>query len=136
MINRLCRSLIKHFYMNRKIAIPIENGMLCPHFGHCEQFSIIETDNKTIVSEQLVTPPPHEPGLYPVWLAEKGVTDIIAGGMGQKAIAIFNNQKINVFTGAPVSKTKDLVNDFLNAELKLSANYCSHDHHGHGHHSH
>jgi len=27
--------------MNKKIAIPIEDGMLCAHFGHCEQFAIV-----------------------------------------------------------------------------------------------
>ncbi|MCK7542001.1 MAG: hypothetical protein MZV63_69485 [Marinilabiliales bacterium] len=36
-------------------------------------------------------PRPHEPGLLPGWLAEKGVTDVIAGGMGQRAIGLFNS---------------------------------------------
>lgn len=26
--------------MNKKIAIPIEDGMLCAHFGHCEYFYV------------------------------------------------------------------------------------------------
>ncbi len=119
--------------MIRKIAIPSENGVLCPHFGHCQQFAIIETDDKTIINEHFVIPPPHEPGLLPVWLAEKGVTDVIAGGMGHKAIAIFNNNKINVFIGAPIRKTKELVRDFLNNQLLLTANYCNHEHHDHSH---
>lgn len=33
---------------------------------------------------------PHEPGFLPVWLALQGVTHIIAGGMGQRAISLFN----------------------------------------------
>jgi len=81
--------------MKKRIAIPLENGILCSHFGHCQQFAIIDTENKSISGETLVTPPPHEPGLLPGWLAEKGVTDVIAGGMGQRAIDLFNNQKIN-----------------------------------------
>ena len=83
----------------KKIAIPLENGQLCSHFGHCQQFALINVDNNTIVSEELITPPPHEPGLLPGWLAQRGVTDIIAGGMGQRAISLFNEQNIKVKRG-------------------------------------
>jgi len=112
--------------MKKRIAIPLENGILCSHFGHCQQFAIIDTENKSISGETLVTPPPHEPGLLPGWLAEKGVTDVIAGGMGQRAIDLFNNQKINVFVGAEIKSFKELANDLLNNSLAAGANYCDH----------
>ena len=112
--------------MKKTIAIPLENGILCSHFGHCQQFAIINTENNSISGETFVTPPPHEPGLLPAWLAEKGVTDVIAGGMGQRAIDLFNQQKINVFVGAPIKKSKDLANDLLNNTLSAGANYCDH----------
>ncbi len=76
-------------------------------------------------NEKLV-PPPHEPGILPKWIAEKGATDILAGGMGQKAIQIFNANKINVFVGAPQLNSKELVNGFLNGNLTFNANYCDH----------
>ena len=112
--------------MKKRIAIPLEDGILCTHFGHCQQFVIIETENKNITGELLVTPPPHEPGLLPAWLSEKGVTDVIAGGMGQRAINLFNGQKINVFVGAPIKEPKDLASDLLNNTLIAGANYCDH----------
>jgi len=112
--------------MKKRIAIPLENGILCSHFGHCQQFAIVDAENNLISDEILVTPPPHEPGLLPAWLAEKGVTDVIAGGMGQRAIDLFNQQKINVFVGAPIKKSKDLANDLLNNILSAGANYCDH----------
>jgi predicted Fe-Mo cluster-binding NifX family protein len=112
--------------MKKIIAIPLENGQLCSHFGHCEQFAILETESGNIVSEKLITPPPHEPGLLPAWIAQKGVTDVIAGGMGQRAIVLFNEQKINVFVGAPVKNPKELVTDFLTNKLDVGANYCDH----------
>jgi len=112
--------------MKKKIAIPLEDGILCSHFGHCEQFAIIDAESKDITSETLVTPPAHEPGLLPGWLAEKGVTDVIAGGMGQRAIDLFNQQNINVFVGAPIKLPKDLANDLLNDILSAGANYCDH----------
>jgi predicted Fe-Mo cluster-binding NifX family protein len=66
------------------------------------------------------------PGLYPKWVAQFGVTDVIAGGMGQNAITLFNQQKINVFVGAPIKTAEELVIDFLNNNLNLNANYCDH----------
>ena len=114
------------YIMKKRIAIPLENGILCSHFGHCQQFAIIDTENKSITEETLVTPPPHEPGLLPAWLAEKGVTDVIAGGMGQRAIDLFNHQNINVFVGAQIKNQKDLANDLLNDSLAAGANYCDH----------
>ena len=112
--------------MKKRIAIPLEDGILCSHFAHCQQVAIIDSDSNSVTWETLVTPPPHEPGLLPGWLAEKGVTDVIAGGMGQRAITLFNEQKINVFVGAPIKAPKDLANDLLNNTLMAGANYCDH----------
>jgi len=112
--------------MKKHIAIPLENGILCSHFGHCEQFAIIDATDSIISEVSFVTPPPHEPGLLPAWLAEKGITDVIAGGMGQRAIDLFNQQNINVFVGAQIKSHTELVNDLLNNSLAAGANYCDH----------
>jgi predicted Fe-Mo cluster-binding NifX family protein len=113
--------------MNKKIAIPLENGVLCAHFGHCQQFSIVEIVNNIVVETKEITPPEHVPGLYPRWVAQFGVTDVIAGGIGQQAIDLFKEQGINVFAGAPVKTAIELVYAFLSESLELSANYCNHD---------
>lgn len=113
--------------MNKCIAIPVENGVLCAHFGHCETFAIVEVKNGVITDIKQHTPPEHVPGLYPIWIAQFGVTDVIAGGMGERAIMLFNDQKINAFVGAPIKAPKELVEDFLSNKLSLSANYCNHD---------
>lgn len=112
--------------MKRKIAVPVENGMLNEHFGHCSHFALIDTDENTITAEATIEAPPHEPGLLPPWLAERKVTDVIAGGMGQRAIQLFNDQKINVFVGAPKLTATELVKGFLNKSLSFSSNYCDH----------
>ncbi len=111
----------------RCIAIPMENGLLCAHFGQCEQFAIVELQDNKIVAIKEVTPPEHVPGLYPRWVAGFGVTDVIAGGMGEKAIQLFNAQNINAFVGAPQKSARELVEDFIDNKLELSANYCHHD---------
>lgn len=113
--------------MNKKLAIPMENGVLCAHFGHCQAFAIIEVRDNKITTIDEIEPPEHVPGLYPKWVASYGVTDVIAGGIGQKAISLFNGYNINVFAGGPAKEPKEIVNDFLNDNLDLSANYCNHD---------
>jgi len=46
--------------------------------------------------------------------------------MGQRAINLFNQQKINVFVGAQIKSHTELANDLLNDTLAAGANYCDH----------
>jgi predicted Fe-Mo cluster-binding NifX family protein len=121
--------------MTKQIAVPVnENGVLDAHFGHCKFFILMHAEDGKIVNEERLSPPPHEPGVLPKWLAEQGATDIIAGGMGQMAIKIFNQNGVNVFVGAPQLSAKELAEGFLNESLSFNANYCDHDHdHKHDH---
>ena len=112
--------------MKQKIAIPVTEGMLDAHFGHCRQFAMVDIENKAIQKVNYLDAPPHEPGLLPRWLSERGATDIIAGGMGQRAIQLFNQQGVNVFVGAPKETPETLVEGFLKESLSFSANYCNH----------
>jgi ATP-binding protein involved in chromosome partitioning len=109
-----------------KIAIPLAEGVLCNHFGHCEQFALIDLKGTEIAAKQMVTPPPHEPGLLPRWLGEKGVQLIIAGGMGQRALNLFSENGIKVLTGAPPLSPEALVSHFVNQTLVTGANVCDH----------
>ena len=111
-----------------KIAVPTANGMLCMHFGHCERMTLIEVDpeSKVIQKQEELTPPPHEPGLLPRWLAEKGATAIIAGGMGQRAQALFTERNIQVIVGAPSDTPENLVKLFVSGNLQSGTNVCDH----------
>ena len=109
-----------------KIAIPLAEGVLCNHFGHCEQFVLIDLKGSDIAAKQMVTPPPHEPGLLPRWLGGKGVNLIIARGMGQRALSLFSENGIRVLTGAPQLSPEALVSHFLNQTLVTGTNVCDH----------
>ena len=112
--------------MKRKIAIPLENGVLCQHFGHCTQFSIIETEDNKITGHQKITPPPHEPGVLPAWLHSLGVDHIIAGGMGQGARVIFQERGITVTVGAPAGPPESLAAAYMRGTLPTGENVCDH----------
>ena len=81
----------------KKIAVPTANGLLSPHFGGSEYFSIFNIENNKIISEEILPTPEHVTGSYPLFLAEQKITDIVVGGVGGKAIEIFNKNSINVF---------------------------------------
>ncbi|MEA1971222.1 MAG: iron-sulfur cluster carrier protein MrpORP [Thermodesulfobacteriota bacterium] len=111
-----------------KIAIPVVEGHLSAHFGHCEEFAIFDVDleNKKIVGQEKAPSPPHEPGLLPKWLAEKGVNIIIAGGMGTQAQQLFANSGITVSVGASADDPEKVIISYMNNALELGGNTCDH----------
>jgi len=120
--------MIQSKEMIMKIAVPTANGLLNAHFGHCEAFAIIEVDpdTKAILNRSDIDAPPHEPGLLPRWLGEKGVNLIIAGGMGQRAQMLFNQQNIQVIVGVPCEAPEKLVNAYLSGTIQSGVNLCDH----------
>ena len=111
-----------------RIAIPLFEGKLSQHFGHCEKFAIIEVDrdSKQITGRQDITPPDHQPGVLPRWLHGIGVNVIIASGMGQRAQQLFAQNQIEVVTGAIMDDPEDLVSAYLNQALLTGENVCDH----------
>ena len=111
-----------------RIAIPLVGGQLSMHFGHCEEFALIDVDetSKTITTKTVVKSPEHEPGLLPRWLHEKGANLIIAGGMGQRAQGLFAENGIKVIVGASVDTPENVVNHFLQGDLQTGENVCDH----------
>ncbi|RMD51911.1 MAG: chromosome partitioning protein ParA, partial [Nitrospirae bacterium] len=110
------------------IAMPVSNGSLCSHFGHCEEFVLfdVDTDKKTILRERRLTPPPHEPGVLPNWLEEQGAHLIIAAGMGVKAQNLFAEKGIVVIPGVEQKQIEEIVKDYLEDKLVTGENICDH----------
>jgi Mrp family chromosome partitioning ATPase/predicted Fe-Mo cluster-binding NifX family protein len=111
-----------------RIAIPVTNGVLSSHFGHCEKFALYDViaDGKSMGQKQMLTPPPHEPGTFPKWLHEQGATIIIAGGMGSRAQSLFQQNDIEVVVGAPCEDPEKIVKRFLSGQLESGTNVCDH----------
>jgi predicted Fe-Mo cluster-binding NifX family protein len=112
--------------MKKLFAVPTENGKLCAHFGHCDKFAIVETEDNKVIKEEFLTPPVHQPGVYPQFLAEQGVSVIISGGMGQKAQHLFTQNNIEVCMGVNAESPSKLVKQYLNNQLQTGENLCDH----------
>lgn len=117
----------------KKIAVPVQGNNVSAHFGHAPYFKIFSIEDNKIVAEANLENPGHQPGLLPKLLNEAGADLVIASGMGQKAIAIFEKNNIDVVCGA-AGEAEAAVIDYLNGNLDISANACSHDDNDHEHH--
>jgi ATP-binding protein involved in chromosome partitioning len=111
-----------------RYAVPVSGGVLSLHFGHCEQFALIDVDEerKEILSKELVPSPGHQPGLLPEWLAEQGVSVVIASGMGSRAQSLFQQSRIGVIIGVVESDPEKAVLSYLNGKLATGDNICDH----------
>lgn len=111
-----------------KIALPIVNGELSSHFGHCEHFLFVtvDKDSKAILAQEEKMPPPHEPGVLPKWLQEQGATLVITGGMGARAQSLLEENGVSVLLGVSPKTPEALVKDYLNGSLQTGSNHCDH----------
>ncbi len=109
-----------------KFAIPLAEGKLTAHFGHCQEFALVEVEDNEIKNKETVVPPPHEPGVLPKWLHDLGTNVIIAGGMGAMAQNLFAQNDIKVIVGAAVLTPEELVKQYLDNALTTGDNLCDH----------
>ena len=111
-----------------RYAVPVSGGSLADHFGHCEEFALLDVDieQKTVVRKEMVPAPPHQPGLLPPWLAEEGVSVVIARGMGVRAKTLFEENRVQVVTGALGEDPEQVVLGHLDGTMALGDNICDH----------
>jgi predicted DNA-binding protein (UPF0251 family)/predicted Fe-Mo cluster-binding NifX family protein len=118
------------------IAFPTSDKVTIDgHFGHTKEFAIYTVKDTDVVHLTHVTPPPHEPGVIPRFLAEQNIDVIITGGMGQMAVNLFNQHNIDVILGARGSIDVNL-NEYLGGLLTSQGSSCDHQHGEGGHHGH
>ena len=111
-----------------RIAVPLAQGKLSLHFGHCDQFAIFDVDEnlKKPINRNDEVPPSHAPGVLPKWLHENNVNVIIASGMGQRAQQLFAQNDIKVVIGASSDSPEELVSAYLQDTLETGDNICDH----------
>lgn len=114
-----------------KIAIASNGKYVSGHFGHCEGFTMYEIKEVEPFKKEFIPNPGHKPGFLPVFLHEKNANVIIAGGMGETAQDLFNQNQIEVIVGAE-GLCDEIIQKFINGELKSTGSVCTeHEHEGH-----
>ncbi len=111
-----------------RYAVPVSNSKVAVHFGHCQHFALFDVDEAkgVILNKESMPSPGHEPGLLPIWLAEQGVSVVIAGGMGSRAQALFRENRIEVIVGTPNDDPEKAVLDYIRGTLATGDNICDH----------
>jgi predicted Fe-Mo cluster-binding NifX family protein len=112
--------------MRYVFAIPIKDEVVCEHFGHAREYCLLEVENRKILSQRMYTSPGHERGAIPAWLAEFGITHVIANGIGQKAVDMLTEHQIEVIWGVPADRPEILVKAYLDSQLVPGINLCDH----------
>jgi len=102
-----------------RIALPMQGTSFSAHFGGATHFRIIDADRITrnIISHADVQAPEHVPGAFPAWLAKQGVQAVIVGGIGQRAVQLFTQSGIQVFTAQGEASPDELVTQQLEGIL-------------------
>lgn len=114
-----------------RLAVASDGAKVSQHFGHCDGFTMYDVENNEVKNKVFVPNPGHKPGYLPVFLKEQKTEIIIAGGMGETAQVLFNENGIEVVVGAQ-GIADDVVKLFIAGNLKSTGSVCTeHEHEGH-----
>ncbi len=106
-----------------KLAISTDGGMVSAHFGRCPEFTIMEIEDCKLKGKETIPNPGHHPGFLPQFLHDRGVTCIIAGGMGQRAQGLFAEKGIEAIVGITGS-ISEVLKSILAGTLKGGESLC------------
>ncbi len=119
----------------KKIALSVNDnngldGEMSMHFGRCPAYLIAYvTDDNQIEKTEVVENPyfgQHVPGQVPGFIKSLGADVMIAGGMGPKAIDMFQGFGIDVVTGVG-GKVSNVLQAYLDGKISGAAS-CGHGH--------
>jgi len=118
-----------------KIAFASEDnqglkGSLSAHFGRCPYYTMVDVEEDKVMDTTVIDNPyftNHVPGAVPQFIKEQGAQVMIAGGMGPRALELFNQFDIEAITTAIQGSLADILNAYLRGEIS-GATGCEHHH--------
>ena len=103
-----------------RIAIPLADGNVAPHVGHCRTYLIADVEDGKVVRTQEVATPGHGPGgPPPIFLANQGVNLVLAWGIPQHARGLFRQEGVEFIAGC-TGEARQVLQDYLAGTLKLT----------------
>lgn len=118
--------------VNGKVAIASDGPAVAQHFGRCPAYTLVEINNGKPINKTVIPNPGHQPGFLPRFLSEKGVSCVIAGGMGPRAQNLFEEQGINTIVGV-TGPIDEVIENYFSGDLIGGESLCEHDGDDHNH---
>ena len=105
-------------------------GMLSAHFGRCPYYTMVDIDEDKVTKITVVDNPyfdNHLPGAVPQFIKEQGAQVMIAGGMGPRALQLFEQIGIEAVTTNVPGNLEEILTSFLRGDI-TGASGCNHHH--------
>jgi len=91
-----------------RVAVSAEDprgleSVVSPHFGRCPYYVLVDLDERRVECVEAVENPfyaEHQPGQVPRFIHGQGANVMLAGGMGRRALGLFQEYRIEAVTGA------------------------------------
>jgi len=96
------------------------DSVVSPHFGRCPYYVLVDLDGREVRQVSAVENPyhgHHQPGQVPSFINSQGVNVMLAGGMGRRAIGLFQQYGIQAATGASGS-VRHALEQYLGGDLQ------------------
>jgi len=128
--------------MSQCIAVPtshtadaksIGDVHVSPHFGHCDQFTILTVSNGKITDSRHVATPEHGEGgcMVPVrMILNENADAVVVAGIGGRPLQGFDHFGIPVFHANGLSTVQDIVSAYCQKSLPVldPSQACGGDH--------
>jgi predicted Fe-Mo cluster-binding NifX family protein len=109
------------------------DSVVSPHFGRCPFYMFVDLDDREVQQVGAVENPYygyHQPGQVPGFIESQGADVMLAGGMGRRAIGLFQQCGIEPVTGATGS-VRHALEQYLGGALQGAAPCSESLAHGH-----
>jgi len=106
-----------------RVAISTEGDFVSDHFGRCPTFTILDIEEGKVAKRESVDNPGHQPGLIPQFLHQRGVSCIVAGGMGARAQGLFAEFGIKTIMGVN-GKVTEVIDKLVKGTLIGGESLC------------
>ncbi len=116
-----------------KIAFAKENNKVAAHFGHCNDFRIVEIIDSKVMNTQDVFDDVHTHHSRAAYLKNLGVDTLVVSGLGEHAHQSLVKENIKVLDGQNMSLSEALAL-FIMGKLTQEIKGHAHHHHDHEHH--
>ncbi|HEY63569.1 MAG TPA: dinitrogenase iron-molybdenum cofactor biosynthesis protein [Caldilineae bacterium] len=95
------------------------DAVVSPHFGRCPYYILVDVEEGQITSVHAIENPyfnQHAPGVVPEFIRQQSVDVMLTGGMGRRAVALFEQFGIEPVTGAS-GTVRHALSRYLSGEL-------------------